>query len=118
MVPLFPQGTPLFPPGGLGAVRSDGAGPHRPHPPAEEGWQHGRVDEPRSTLQRRADALAKLRASRTDAWVATASERGAAHLVPLSFAWNGEQILLATEAASLTTRNLRAGGRARVALGT
>jgi hypothetical protein len=72
---------------------------------------------PRSAAQRRADALEKLNAIHADAWVATASGRGA-HLVPLSFAWDGEQILLATEARSVSVQNLRSVGRARIALGT
>jgi hypothetical protein len=75
------------------------------------------MEDPRSTERRRADALEKLNAGRADAWVATASDQ-AAHLVPLSFAWNGEQLLLATEEKSVTARNLRSGGRARIALGT
>ena len=61
--------------------------------------------------------MEKLKATHADAWVATASGRGA-HLVPLSFAWNGEQILLATKGKSITAQNLRSIGRARVALGT
>jgi hypothetical protein len=64
------------------------------------------MEDPRSTERRRADALEKLNAGRADAWVATASDQ-AAHLVPLSFAWK-----------SVTARNLRSGGRARIALGT
>ena len=75
------------------------------------------MDDPRSTEQRRADALERLNETHADAWVATASDQ-AAHMVPLSFAWNGEQLLLATEEKSVTARNLRSDGRARIALGT
>lgn len=75
------------------------------------------MEEPRSTGQRRADALEKLISRHADAWVATASSQ-AAHLVPLSFAWNGSHLVLATEEKSATTQNLRSTRRARVALGT
>ena len=80
-------------------------------------WHHGRVNDPRSSEQRRADALEKLSETHADAWVATASDH-AAHLVPLSFAWNGSQLVLATDEKSVTARNLRSRGLARIALGT
>jgi len=70
--------------------------------------------------QRREDALAMLRAERSDAWVATAStsDGGEAHLVPLSFAWDESRVILATAEATPTARNLLATGQARLALGT
>ena len=71
---------------------------------------------PRSTTERRAAAEEKLRATHADAWVATGSDQ-AAHLVPLSYAWDGTQVILATEEGSVTVRNLRAGAHARLALG-
>jgi hypothetical protein len=40
-----------------------------------------------------------------------------AHLVPLSFAWDGEHVIIATEATAVTTRNLAGTLRARLALG-
>jgi hypothetical protein len=49
--------------------------------------------------------------------VASASVDGAPFLVPLSFDWDGEALLLATLAASPTGRNLATTGRARVGLG-
>jgi hypothetical protein len=52
-----------------------------------------------------------------DVWVATASPAGAAHLVPLSYAWDGERILVATERRSLTARNLEASRIARLGFG-
>ncbi len=71
---------------------------------------------PRAPAQRRADTLARL-SSDVDAWVATA--RGdAPHLIPLSFLWDGTRLLLATPDNSVTARNLRATGRARLTLGT
>jgi Pyridoxamine 5'-phosphate oxidase len=76
---------------------------------------------PRSTQQRKADSLAKLTAHAADVWVATAAvdadghARG--HLVPLSLAWVDERIVLATEADSVTARNITGHRRARLGLG-
>ena len=72
---------------------------------------------PRPYEQRKADTLELLAARGADAWVATASPDGVAHMVPLSIAWTGEHIVLVTESRSATVRNLRASGRARVGLG-
>lgn len=71
---------------------------------------------PRSLTQRKADVLHAL-ATEVDAWVASASATGDAHLVPLSFVWDGACLTLATPAHSRTARNLRRAGIARVALG-
>jgi Pyridoxamine 5'-phosphate oxidase len=71
---------------------------------------------PRPRSQRRRDALAKLRAE-VDLWVASADETGAAHLVPLSYHWDGATVTIATPSASRTGRNLMRAGWARVALG-
>jgi len=74
------------------------------------------IDAPRSRAQRRADTLARLERD-VDVWVATA--RGdVPHLIPLSFLWDGKRMLLATPDESVTARNLRATGRARMTLGT
>src|SRR4030088_467563 len=43
-----------------------------------------------------------------DVWVASASAGGAPYLVPLSFDWDGEALLVATPADSPTGRNLAA----------
>jgi hypothetical protein len=74
-------------------------------------------DPARTGPQRTADVRTHLRAVGADAWVATASTAGVAHLVPLSFAWDGRSIVLAAEPTSLTVRNIQASGRARLALG-
>ena len=72
---------------------------------------------PRSREQRRRDALDRL-ARDTDAWVATAAEHGGTpHLVPLSFLWDGESLLIATPGSSPTGRNLRATGKVRLGIG-
>lgn len=53
-----------------------------------------------------------------DAWVATADGSGGTpHLVPLSFLWDGADMLVATPAASRTGRNLRATGTVRLGIG-
>jgi hypothetical protein len=74
------------------------------------------MSDVRSGTQRRADAEAKLAATHADVWVATASG-GSAHLVPLSFAWDGTHVVLAAGATAVTTRNLIATRRARLAFG-
>ena len=52
-----------------------------------------------------------------DLWVASASPEGAPYLVPLSFDWDGEALLVATPRRSRTGRNLEATGRVRIGLG-
>jgi hypothetical protein len=74
------------------------------------------MEPPRPRAQRRADTERRLRED-VDLWIATASADGAPHLVPLSFNWDGEALLMATPADTPTGRNLLAGGGARIALG-
>jgi hypothetical protein len=71
---------------------------------------------PRSGEQRRRDTEHRL-ASDVDVWVASASPEGVPYLVPLSFDWDGDALLLATPAGSPTGRNLAATGTVRLALG-
>jgi hypothetical protein len=73
---------------------------------------------PRSTAQRVADAQAMLEAKHADVWVASASADGAAHLVPLSFAWDGTEVIIALKASSPTARNIVHAARARLGFGT
>jgi hypothetical protein len=73
-------------------------------------------DAPRSRAERRRDTLARLAAD-VDLWVASADERGNAHLVPLSFLWDGDALTVATPRESTTARNLMRAGWTRVALG-
>ncbi len=73
--------------------------------------------EPRSSVQRRRDTEHRLNHD-NDVWVASASEGGAPHLVPLSFDWDGEALLVATPADSPTGRNLAGTGKVRLGLGT
>ena len=77
--------------------------------------------QPRTRDQRRADTLAKLSAPAADVWVATAAAEAdghaSSHLVPLSLAWIDERVVLATEADSVTARNIIGQRRARLGLG-
>ena len=49
--------------------------------------------------------------------MASADEVGNAHLVPLSFYWDGEAIVLATPRSSPTAANLLRAGVARIGIG-
>jgi hypothetical protein len=71
---------------------------------------------PRSRAQRRRDTEHRL-AHDVDLWVASASAEGVPYLVPLSFDWDGEVLLMATPRDSPTGRNLAAIGTVRLALG-
>ncbi len=76
--------------------------------------------QPRTQEQRKVDTLAKLAAPAADVWVATAAADGrpaSSYLVPLSLAWIDERVVLATEAGSVTARNITSQGRARLGLG-
>ena len=73
-------------------------------------------DEPRSRARRRRDTEHRL-AHDVDLWVASASADGAPYLVPLSFDWDGEALLLATPTDSPTGRNLAATRTVRLGLG-
>ncbi|MBV2366703.1 pyridoxamine 5'-phosphate oxidase family protein [Streptomonospora nanhaiensis] len=70
---------------------------------------------PRAPRQRKQDTLDRLAAD-VDLWVATAGG-GLPYLVPLSFLWDGETLLLATPITSPTGRNLAASGRVRLGIG-
>ncbi len=72
--------------------------------------------EPRSRVQRRSDTESRLTRD-VDIWVASSSPEGTPHLVPLSFDWDGETLLLATPTDSVTGRNLVATRTVRLGLG-
>jgi hypothetical protein len=74
------------------------------------------IADPRPRAQRRSDTEQRL-AHDVDVWVASASTDGVPYLVPLSFDWDGEAVLLATPADSPTGRNLAASRAVRLALG-
>jgi hypothetical protein len=77
---------------------------------------HDMTDAVRDAGERKTDTVARLEGD-ADIWVATASA-GRAHLVPLSLAWDGAHVILATPANSPTARNAAASGQMRLALGT
>ena len=72
--------------------------------------------EPRSRADRRRDTEHRL-ANDVDVWVASASADGIPYLVPLSFDWDGEAVLVATPTNSPTGKNLAGSRAARLALG-
>lgn len=72
--------------------------------------------EARSRAQRRRDTEHRLTHD-IDTWVASASTDGVPYLVPLSFDWDGEALLVATPTDSPTGRNLAATKAARLGLG-
>ena len=72
--------------------------------------------DPRSRAQRRHDTENRLTTD-IDVWVASASADGAPYLVPLSFDWDGEALLVATPAESPTGRNLATTQTVRLGLG-
>lgn len=76
------------------------------------------MTEPARTVkQRTQDTLRRLEQD-VDVWVSTAAPDGAAaHLIPLSYLWDGTTVLLATPGASPTGRNLRATGTVRLGFG-
>src|ERR1017187_676095 len=96
--------------------RPPGGHRHRPR------WQCPRAASgpmsagPRSRAQRRRDTEHRLN-NDIDVWVASASADGAPYLVPLSFDWDGEALLMATPADSPTGRNLAATRAVRLGLG-
>ena len=66
--------------------------------------------------QRVKDTLELLR-TEVDVWIATASATGGPYLVPLSFYWSGEAVIVTTQRSSRTGRNFAGTGRARAAIG-
>ena len=73
-------------------------------------------EAPRSRLQRIQDTLHRLEHD-VDAWIATASADGAPYMIPLSFLWDADTVLISTPASSPTSRNLMATGKVRVGIG-
>lgn len=71
----------------------------------------------RDPRQRKQDTLARLDHD-VDLWVATADgPTGTPYLVPLSFLWDGIDLLISTPASSPTGRNLQATGKVRLGIG-
>jgi hypothetical protein len=74
------------------------------------------TEPPRTAEQRRRDVLARLERE-LDVWVASADSDGLPCLVALWFVWDGEAVWVSTRLTNPTGRNLRDGGRARLAFG-
>jgi Pyridoxamine 5'-phosphate oxidase len=72
--------------------------------------------DPRPRAQRWRDTEQRLNHD-VDVWVASTSRDSAPYLVPLSFDWDGEALLLATPTESRTGRNLAATRVVRLGLG-
>jgi hypothetical protein len=73
--------------------------------------------DPRTRAERVHDTRHRLEHD-VDLWVATAAPTGGVpYMVPLSFRWDGETLLIATPAASVTSRNLQTTGQVRLGLG-
>lgn len=68
----------------------------------------------RTSQARIADVVARLERD-ANIWIATAAA-DVPHLIPLSLAWDGERILLATPSHNPTVRNAAVSGSARLAL--
>ncbi len=71
---------------------------------------------PRSRPQRRRDTEHRL-TNDIDIWVASASADGSPYLIPLSFDWDGEALLVGTPTESPTGRNLATTRNVRLRLG-
>ena len=74
------------------------------------------MDAPRSRAERRRDTEHRLTHD-VDIWVASASQDGVPYLVPLSFHWDGETVLIGTPTNSPTGRNLATTRTVRLGLG-
>ncbi|MET9257531.1 pyridoxamine 5'-phosphate oxidase family protein [Streptomyces sp. NPDC003717] len=71
---------------------------------------------PREPARRKQDVLGRLE-TELDVWVATADADGTPCLVALWFLWDGRDVWMSTRPGNPTGRNLRAGGRTRLAFG-
>ena len=74
------------------------------------------TEPPRGPEQRKQDVLDRLERE-VDIWVATADGEGLPCMVALWFVWDGEHVWLSTRLTNPTGRNLRDGGRTRLAFG-
>ena len=72
--------------------------------------------ELRTVEQRKSDVLVTL-GGNFDMWVATADPMGRPHLIAASGWWDGERIVMTTQGASKTARNLAENPVVRMALG-
>ena len=74
-----------------------------------------KIDKPpRGGAERKRDVLDRLERE-IDIWVASADGDGLPCMVPLWFVWHAERVWLVTRVTNPTGRNLRDGGRTRLA---
>lgn len=71
---------------------------------------------PRTRDERIRDVRTRL-ANDVDLWIATASADARPHLVPLSFLWSDDRILISTTVGAPTTQNLLRSYAAHITLG-
>lgn len=69
----------------------------------------------RTLAQRIADTLEHLDRERT-CWLAVSRADGSAHLIPLTYCWDGERIIVATRRRSVTVAGVERGVRVRLSL--
>src|SRR5680860_1385159 len=69
----------------------------------------------RSRGQRIADTLEALARER-GCWMAVGRKDGNSHLIPLTYCWDGERLVIATDLNSITVDALKRTGRARLSL--
>lgn len=72
--------------------------------------------DPRPRAERIRDVRRRLEGD-VDLWMATGSGTGRPHLVPLSFLWTDDRILISTSVSTPTTQNVLRSLAAHVALG-
>ncbi|MFC6157122.1 pyridoxamine 5'-phosphate oxidase family protein [Kribbella jiaozuonensis] len=71
---------------------------------------------PRPLPERKQDMLRRF-AEDVDAWVSTASLDGTPYLMPLSFLWTADTLLLSTTVTNPTARNLQANPQVQLTIG-
>jgi general stress protein 26 len=71
----------------------------------------------RPLSERRQAALQRLSSNGHNLWLATASDGTGPHLIPVSYWWDGTQLLTATFDDSRTLRNVRAQPKVRASIG-
>lgn len=69
----------------------------------------------RSLRQRILDTLEALD-RQSECWVSVSRDSGSSHMIPLSYVWDGERIVVATAATSITARSISRTGRVRFSL--
>ncbi|TCO51433.1 pyridoxamine 5'-phosphate oxidase [Kribbella antiqua] len=74
------------------------------------------TDPARPLSVRKQDTLRRLEQD-VDAWVATAGADGTPYLMPLSFLWDGESLLISTAATNTTAQNLAQNPTLHLTLG-